>query len=242
MAPADAGAGGRGRWFVIAALAAGALLLLVAIVDLSTREGGPARVEVSGSNESQALFGGLPQDGDRLGEGEAPVSIQIFNDVTCDDCSDQFLDTVPGLVEQLVRDGEAKLLYRHYSFSVRPVQEGFIAAEAAAEQDYLWQYLYLFFASQEEAERVGAQGFDEFIQALASSIDELEPEEWEIDFSEGGGPDGEYTERVEEQDRIAHDLGLRDEPSAIVSGPGGTEILQDSPSLDEILQAVETVD
>jgi protein-disulfide isomerase len=241
VAPAGAGAGARGRWFVIAALAAGVTLLLVAIIDLSTREGGPPRIDVSGENESQALFGGLPQDGDRLGEGEAPVSIQIFNDLSCDNCSDEFLEVIPGLVEQLVRDGEAKLLYRHYSFSVRPVQEGFIAAEAAAEQEYLWQFVYLFFSSQAEAERVGPQGLDEFLQALASSIDELEPEQWEIDFEEGGGADGEYTRRIEEQDQIARDLKLRDEPSAIVSGPGGTEILQDSPGLDRILEAVEEV-
>ena len=241
MASAGAGASARGRWFVIAILLAGAILLTVAIVDLSTREGGPPQVEVSGKSEAQALFGGLPQAGDRLGEGEAPVSIQIFDDVACADCREQFLDTVPGLVEQVVRDGEAKLLYRHYSFSPRTVQTGFLAAEAAAEQDYLWQYVYLFFSSQDEAERVGEQGFSEFLEALAGSIDELEPEQWERDFEENAGPDGEYTERVEQQDEIAHDLGLRAEPSAIVSGPNGTEVLQDSPSLDEILAAVEEV-
>ena len=242
MASTEGGASARGRWFVIAALLAGAMLLTVAIVDLSTREGGPPQVDVSGENESQALFGGLPQEGARLGEEEAPVSIQIFNDVTCDDCSEWFLETVPGLVEQVVRDGEAKLLYRHYSFSVRPVQTGFLAAEAAAEQAYLWQYVYLFFASQDEAERVGEQGFADFLEAVASSIDELEPEQWERDFEEGATPDGEYTERIIEQDELARDLELRDEPSAIVSGPGGTEILQDSPSLDEILAAVEDVE
>ena len=242
MASANAGAGARGRWFVIAALGVGTIVLLIALVDLSTRKGGPPRVEVSGKDEAQALFGGLPQDGARLGEGEAPVSVQIFNDLSCDSCSEQFLETVPGLVEQLVRDGEAKLLYRHYSFSVRPVQTGFLAAEAAAEQDYLWQYIHLFFSSQEEAERVGPQGLDEFLQALAASIDELEPEQWERDFEEGAVPDGEYTQRIEEQDELARDLELRAEPSAIVSGPGGTEILQDSPTLDRILLAVESVD
>jgi protein-disulfide isomerase len=242
VASSGAGAGARGRWFVIAALLAGATLLAVAIVDLSTREGGPPRVDVSGENESQALFGGLPQDGARVGEGEAPVSIQIFNDVSCDDCSEWFEETVPGLVEEVVRDGEAQLLYRHYSFSARPVSTGFLAAEAAAEQDYLWQYVYLFFASQEEAERVGPQGFSDFLKALAGSIDELEPEQWERDFEEGAAPDGEYIQRVEEQDELARDLELRDEPSAIVAGPNGTEVLQDSPGLDEILEAVEQVD
>ena len=137
-----------------------------------------------------------------------------------------------------MRDGEAKLLYRHYSFSVRAVQEGFIAAEAAAEQDYLWQYIYLFFASQAEAERVGAQGFDEFLQALASSIDELEPEQWEIDFEEGGGARRRVhpTGRRPGSDR-ATTWGCGTSPRRSSAVPGGTEILQDSPSLDRILQA-----
>jgi protein-disulfide isomerase len=231
----------RGRWLVVAALAAGAALLIAAIVDLATREGGEPRIELTGESDMQALFGGLPQAGDRLGESEAPVTIQIFNDITCDNCSDQFLDTVPGLVEQVVRDGEAKLIYRHYSFSIRPVQEGFIAAEAAAEQGYQWPFIYLFFANQDEAKRVGPQGFDEFIQAISGSIPELEPAEFDNDLADGGGADGEYTQRIEQQDEVARGLGLRAEPSAIVSGPEGTVVLQDSPSLDDILEAVEEV-
>jgi protein-disulfide isomerase len=217
------------------------VLLIAAIVDLSTREGGPPQIEVSGKTESQALFGGLRQDGDRLGDDEAPVTIQIYNDVTCDNCSDQFLATVPGLVEQLVRDGEAKLLYRHYSFSPHVVQQGFIAAEAAAEQGYKWQYVYLFFSSQDEAKRVGSQGLDDFLEALAGSIDEMDPDKWRTDYEEGGGPDGEYTKRIEAQDELARGLGLRAEPSAIVTGPGGTVVLQDSPDLDRILRAVGEV-
>jgi protein-disulfide isomerase len=240
--PGRAGTGPRGRWLVVAALALGAALLIAAIVDLSTRKGGEPRIEVSGESEAQQLLGGLPQAGDRLGEGEAPVTIQIYNDLTCDQCSEQFFDTVPGLVEQLVRDGDAKLVYRHYSFSERPVQEGFLAALAAAEQAYQWQFIYLFFASQDEAERVGPQSFDDFLQAIVGSIPELEPAEWENDLADGGGPDGEYTQRIERQDDVARGLGLRAEPSAIVSGPGGTVVLQDSPSLDDILEAVDSVD
>lgn len=241
MAPAAPRSRSRGRWLVLAALAAGVTLLIVAIVDLSVREGGEPRIELTGESDMQALFGGLPQDGDRLGESEAPVTIQMFNDVTCDNCSDHFLDTVPGLVDEVVRDGDAKLIYRHYSFSIRPVQEGFIAAEAAAEQGYQWPYVYLFFANQDEAKRVGPQGLDEFLQAIAGSIPELEPAEWERDLEEGGGPDGEYTERISQQDEVARGLGLRAQPSAIVSGPNGTVVLQDSPSLDRILEAVGEV-
>ena len=59
------------------------------------------------------------------------------------------------LAERYARPGDVQLLYRHYSNSERPEQLGFFGAEAAAEQGYGWQYIYLFFRGQDEAERVG---------------------------------------------------------------------------------------
>ena len=45
--------------------------------------------------------------------------------------------------------------------------------------------------------------------------------------------------RVESDGKLAADLGLRvNGPSVIVEGPGGTEVLQDSPSKEEIDAAV----
>lgn len=229
----------RGRLRVIAILLVAAAALFAAVVELSTEEGGEPKIEIAGINDAQRLFGGIPQEGNRLGSADAPVTVQVFNDLGCDDCSEQFLATIPSLAEGPVRDGDVKLLYRHYSFSVRPVQEGFIAAEAAGEQGYLWPYVYLFFASQDEAERVGAGA--EFLEAVAAGITELEVAEWKDAYAEGGGPGGGITRRLEEEDRVARDLGLRAEPSAIVSGPGGTVELQDSPTLAEIEAAIAEV-
>lgn len=235
-----AAAGPRpGRWWVLAALVLGLVALALVIVELSTERPGDEKLTIDGVNDAQRLFGGLPQIGDRLGESEAPVSIQVFNDIQCDDCDGQFLDTVPALIDDLVRPGEAKLLYRHYSFSPSPVQEGFIAAEAAGEQGYQWQYVYLFFRNQEEAARRGVTA--DFLESIAASVGEMDTSEWEEDFAEGAGPQGSITEQIEAQDEIARGLGLRAEPSAIVSGPEGTETLQDSPSLEQIEAAVAAV-
>jgi protein-disulfide isomerase len=229
----------RGRWWVVAALGVGLVALLAGITELSTEKGGRPKVEVAGINDMQRIFGGLPQEGDRLGDSDAPVTIQIFNDVQCAECDEQFLSTAPALADDLVRPGDAKLLYRNYSFSVRAVQEGFIGAEAAARQGYEWQYVYLFFRNQGEAERIGVTG--EFLESLAGSISELDVGEWEQDFAEGGGAEGSITHRLESQDEVARGLGLRAEPSAIVSGPGGTETLQDSPSVQQIRAADDRV-
>lgn len=230
----------RGRWWVLAALVLGAGALLAVFVGLSTEEGGDPKVEVSGINDAQRIFGGLRQEGDRLGEPDAPVTIQVFNDIQCGDCGDQFLATVPPLVEGAVRDGEVKLLYRHYGFGPRPVEEGFIAAEAAGEQGYQWQYVYLFFRSQDEIGRLGAVNAD-FLESIAASIGELDVPEWEEAYAEQGGPDGEITRRLESQDEVARGLGLRARPSAIVTGPGGTVTLQDFPDLEQIEAAIAEV-
>jgi protein-disulfide isomerase len=230
----------RGRWLIVAALSLALLALLAAITELATEEGGTPKIKVEGLNEMQQTFGGVPQEGNRLGDSDAPVTIQVFNDVQCADCDEQFLATVPPLVDDLVRAGEVKMLYRNYSFSVRPVQQGFIAAEAAGEQGYEWQYVYLFFANQKEAERLGVTAT--FLESLAGATAELDVPQWEEDFAEGGGENGAITRKIETQDEIARGLGLRAEPSAIVSGPGGTETLQDSPTLEQILAAVERVD
>jgi protein-disulfide isomerase len=240
MEAAVEGAGPRrGRWWVVAALGVGCLALLAGIAELSTEKGGKPQIEVEGINDMQRIFGGVPEEGDRLGDSDAGVTIQVFNDVQCAGCDEQFLATVPALVEDLVRTGDAKLLYRNYSFSVRAVQEGFIGAEAAAAQGYEWQYVYLFFRNQGQAERTGVTS--DFLASLAGAISELDVGEWEQDFGEGGGSEGSITRKLEAQDEVARGLGLRAEPSAIVSGPGGTETFQDSPSLQQILAAAGRV-
>ena len=242
MEAATAGAAPRrrGRWIVAALLALALFGLGAAIVELSTQKGGKPQIVVNGINDAQEIFGGIRQSGDRLGDPGAPVRIQVFNDLQCSDCRDQFLATTPGLVEQLVRNDRAQLLYRNYSFSIRVVNEGFIGAEAAGRQGYEWQYAYLFFRNQGEAARIGVTS--DFLISLASSIGEMDVDQWKQDFAKGGAPDGGITKKIEAQDEVARGLGLRAAPSAIVTGPRGTETLQDSPDLGQILAAVDRVD
>ena len=229
----------KGRWWVLAALALAGLAMLAAIAEISTESESGDKLVIDGVNDMQRTFGGVPQLGDRLGEADAAVTIQIFTDIQCGSCEEQFLATVPALVDGLVRPGEAKLVYRHYSFSPLAVQEGFIAAEAAGRQGYEWQYVYLFFRNQDDAAEGGVTA--NFLESIAASVGEMDVAEWEEDFSAGGGPEGPITAQLTEQDEIASELGLRAEPSAIVSGPGGTETLQDSPSLEQLQAAAAAV-
>jgi hypothetical protein len=229
----------RGRLWVILGLGLALAALGYAVVDISTKEAGRDVVRLEGLGTAQQLFGGIPQEGDRLGSNDAAVAIQVFNDLQCGNCRDDFLDTIPGLVEGYARPGTAKLLLRHYSVAANPLELGFFGAEAAAQQGYGWQYTYLFFRNQAEAERFGID--DEFMASLAGSIGELNVPEWQQYLDSQGGSGGAIATALEGYEDLGMRLGIRAGQALIVSGPGGTRTLQDGPSLGRIERAIEAV-
>lgn len=233
----------RGRIWVVALLALALLALGYTLVSLSTQKADKGVVHVAGISEAQELFGGVPQEGDRLGSNDAPVTIQVFNDVQCSSCRDDFLSTIPGLMEKYVRPGDVKLLYRHYSNAETPQELGFYGAEAAADQGYGWQYIYLFFRTQEEAKRFTSErAFDNFAASVAGGVEELDIEEWERDIEENGGSDGAIQQRLEGYEELGRDLGIRVGQGMVVTGPGGTKTLQEGPSLVEVERAIAAVE
>lgn len=230
----------RGRIVVVGLLALALVALGYTIVTLSTQEAGDPVVHLDGISDAQRLFGGIPQEGARLGSSNAPVTIQVFNDLQCSDCRDDFLSTIPALAEEYARPGKVQLLYRHYSNSINTEQLGFYGAEAAADQNYGWQYVYLFFRNQDEAERFGID--QEYLASVAGGTEELELEEWEEDLEENGLAGGPIAERLEGEEKLARDLKIRTGQGMVVSGPNGTRTLQEGPSLAEVEKAISVVE
>jgi protein-disulfide isomerase len=230
----------RGRIWVILALFLALFALGYAIVEIAIRKPGRSVVKVEGISEAQETFGGVPQEGDRLGSDDAPVSIQVFTDLQCSSCRHEFLGTIPGLVEDFVRPGDVKLLLRHYSVAENPVELGFLGAEAAAEQGYGWQYTYLFFRNQGEAERQGSVSHD-FLASIAAGTGELDVPEWNEYLEAQGGTDGQIGRRLESYDELGRQLGIRTGEATIINGPRGTRTLQDGPSRAQIERGIEDV-
>jgi len=229
----------RGRVWVILILGLTMLGIGYAIFNIATKEPGREAVRVEGIGTAQQTFGGVPQEGARVGSDDAPVSIQYFADMQCSSCRDNFLATIPSLVTDYARPGDVKILMRHYSVAQNPLELGFFGAEAAAIQGYGWQYTYLFFRNQGEAEKFGVEG--EFMESLAGSIGELNIPEWEADLEREVGGDGPVAKRLEAYDELGTELGIRTKPAAIVSGPDGTRTLQDGPPLGRLERAIEEV-
>jgi len=229
----------RGRVWILLALALGLLALGYALVNIATQKAGRSVVHIAGISEAQEIFGGVPQEGDRLGSSDAPVTIQIFNDLQCSSCREDFLGTIPGLVDGPVRSGDVKLLYRHYSVSESSQELGFYGAEAAAQQGYGWQYTYLFFRNQDEAKRFGID--QDFLDSVAGGIEELNEPEWLEYLEDHGNSGGAISGQLESYNELGTKLGIRTRQAAIVTGPNGSRTLQDGPRLAQIEAAIEAV-
>jgi protein-disulfide isomerase len=225
----------RSRVVPLAGLGIGAVAVLTAIVFIAVGERGPAP-PVEGADAVQRLFGGIEQDGDALGDPDAPITVSTFNDLQCTDCADYHLETIPMLVEDLVRSGKARLEFRNRSLGQKETTLAAFAATAAGEQDNEWQYAHLVFLNQDQVRTEGVS--DEFLERVAEAVPspEFDVGQWEGDVDLP-----EVAARVEADAQLALDLRLTAAPAAVVEGPGGTRELEDSPSVAEIEAAVDEV-
>jgi protein-disulfide isomerase len=240
----------RGRGWVILIGALALLALGYMIVNLATQKPNKNAVHLAGVGEAQELFGGVPQEGARLGSEDAPVTVQIFGDEQSSLCREGFLSTIPGLTEKYARPGTVKFLYRHYSNSENEIEYGFYGTEAAAEQGYGWQYAFLFYVNQDEADRFGVteaenrrSGLSEtFLDTLAGGVEELEATEWEEAFEQGQEPGSTITRSLEAQQELGSKLGIRYGLAMVIEGPSGNQTLQENPTLKEVERAIEKVE
>jgi protein-disulfide isomerase len=207
-----------------------------AIVSLSVGEGGTEDIKITGAEEIQSLLGGIPQDSPRLGSSSAPVTVQVFNDLQCDPCSDWNEQVVVPLIQGPVRDGDLQLVYHNFPMTESGFFLGAYGAVAAAKQDYEWQFIELFFLNQDEAKKHGAD--QEFLDNIARGVGvtNFNVEQWQRDMK-----DDDIQQTLEADEKITAERRLPAEPAVVVGGPNGTKQLFESPSLAEVQAAIAEV-
>jgi protein-disulfide isomerase len=163
------------------------------------------------------------------------VTIQVFTDLQCSGCDDYELDTIDPLIEEYARTERARFEFRNYSLGQAETTQAAYAATAAGVQDREWQYADLFFRNQDKVP--AGTVTDEFLADIGNAIPDFDLDAWRR-----ARDSAEVKARVEADGRLAADLGLRvNGPSVVVDGPGGTKVLQDSPSKSEVEDAVASV-
>ena len=208
--------------------------LLALFASLSLDEGDTDPIQIDDAGEVRKLIGGLPQLDERLGEDNAPVTVEVFNDLQCTDCANWQRDVIEPLIADEARAGDVKLLFRHWSMTERPSGIASYGAVAAGFQGQQWQFIELFFRNQDEAQRFGVT--QEVLDEIAKGVLNLNIEQWQRDFE-----DPEIPETLEADDLLAVQRRIPAEPAVVVTGPGGSRELVETPSLAEIRAAMDPV-
>ena len=230
-------------WVPRVIIAAVVIGVTISIISISVGEGGPNTVEYEERAEVQGLVAGIAQDGARLGEEEAPVEIELFTDIRSTTGAEFQADVVGPIVEEYVREKRAQISLRHFSFGRSGVTEAAIAATAAGEQGYQWQFAEIVMRNLENA---GPQGIDEnFLKGAAEVTPGLEIDLWDEEFAqelEAQSEDPDYESAVDRDGELAFEAELPGEPAMIITGIGGSEELDGTPSLEEVRAAIERVE
>ncbi len=217
---------------IVLALCVG--LLGFAIVSLSVGTGTEGQIKITGAEETQSLLGGIQEDGARLGPPDAPVSVQVFNDLQCDPCSDWNRDVIVPLIRGPVRGGQIQMIFHHFPMSESGFGLAGYGAVAAAKQDYEWQFIQLFFANQDEAKKTGAT--QEFLDNVARGILNFNVEQWQNDIK-----DDDVQQTLEADDKLSAERQFPAQPAVVVGGPNGSKQLDESPTLAEVEAAIQQV-
>lgn len=95
-----------------------------------------------------ALFAGIPQHGDTLGDPGAPATMVVFEDPQCPFCAEWSIATLPTVLTRFVRTGKLKLVYRGILIIGPNSGIGLRAIVAAGRQNKLWNMSEALYANQ----------------------------------------------------------------------------------------------
>ncbi len=166
-------------------------VVVVAIVAVLIATGGgssnkpPAATGTVASKETAVVsneLAGTTQNGNVLGNPNAPVTMQYYGDLECPICKDFTLGALPPIIQKWVKSGKLKIEYRSLETATRE-PETFrtqqVAALAAGKQKKAWNYIELFY--HEQGEEGSGYVTESYLKGLAQQIPGLNLTKWTTD-------------------------------------------------------------
>jgi protein-disulfide isomerase len=218
------------RTYVIIAIAIGAVIIAGLLIMPSILE---ARTPVGDINTITPIE--RPQaDGTTLGDANAPVLVEVWEDFQCPACQSYSEQIEPLVVQNYVATGKARYVFRHWPFiddnsATRESDQSANASMCAMEQGRFWDYHDIVFANW-DGENRGAYS-DKRLVAFAESLG-LDMEQFNACFEEN-----EYKDWISQDQADGTAAGVTGTPSVFVDG----QILTPGfvPSYDQIAAAID---
>lgn len=191
---------------------------------------------LAGTSAVEGLLAGVPQEGMRLGDPEAPVELIEFADLQCPVCRIYAEKFLPPVIEGPVAAGEAKLVFRNFTVIGPESETAGAAALAAGEQGRGWSVVEIFLRNQ------GAEGSGyvtgEFLTEVAEAAGVGDIGRWKEERR-----DPTLAQEVRKTTQEAVKLGATGAPSFFVQGPKSNEleVLGAPGSSSALLRAINRV-
>jgi protein-disulfide isomerase len=185
--------------------------------------------------EVKAELKGIPQRDLVLGDPQAKVTLYEFGDLQCPVCKAFSEEILPDAIQNQVRAGKAKLIFRNYPIIGAQSGPAGAAAIAAGAQGKGWTFIELFYRNQGLEDSGYADG--EFLTAIAKAAGVRDIAKWNRERNSS-----KTVGEVNRSNSEAQALGITGTPTLKINGPnvnGGSEILAapGSPaSLEELIE------
>jgi protein-disulfide isomerase len=226
----------RLQYLIIAGFAAIAVIVALIVISQSGGDddgGGGSPSNVRGAAEVDAELGGIPQQGQVLGDASAPVTVVEFADPQCPVCAAFAEQIAPELISTEVKGGEVKLELQPYLIIGPESEPAMKAALAAGEQGRFWNFLQIFYRNQ------GAENSGYVTDAFLTSIAEAAGVP-DIDAWEQSRNSSQWDSVLSDGTTQAESNGFQGTPSILVQGPNGQRALEGF-GLGEIRSAIQQV-
>jgi protein-disulfide isomerase len=198
----------------VAALVAAALVGASHYGNAATPEARPATAPLMGAADNRSLFAGIPQHGAVLGSPDARVTLVEYADLQCPYCGEFARDTLPTLVQDYVRTGRVRVVFRGLAFVGPESDAALRAALAAGQQNRLWNFTHLTYENQ-GAENSGWVT-DSFIRSVSGEIAGVD-----VTRLVATAHSQSVTDSIATAQQLATSDGVNSTPSFLVGRTGG---------------------
>jgi protein-disulfide isomerase len=213
--PPGSGGGIPRKWLYLGAgIAAAAIVAVLIVVSLGGGDGDePPSIAVAGQ-ETEQLFSGVPQDGNELGDPSAPVTLVEFADLQCPFCQRWALEVLPTLIDEYVRTGDVRIVFRGIAFIGPDSNEALRYAYSAGQQNKLWNVVDLTFKQQ------GPENSDwvtpELMRGIGEAVPGLDVDQYVTGIDSPG-----VGSQLDEAATEAQNAGVEGTPTFLVGPTGG---------------------
>jgi protein-disulfide isomerase len=209
-----------------------AVVVLIVVNSSSSDSGGDTELE--GISATDSLLAGLTQERLALGDPKAPVHLIEYGDLQCPVCKAYSEEILPAVIQNQVKNGEAKITFRNFTIIGPESVPAGAAALAAGAQGRGWTYLELFYKNQ--GQENSGYVTDEFLTSVAKGAGVKDLAKWEKERK-----NKKLQSEVAKTTQQAQAFGFTGTPSFAIEGPSanGVELLGSPGDTKTIEEAIE---